>query len=86
MTNKMVHHDRNGHNIYDIFHCGATISSLAKVVGLQSRPMKCYCHKGMKNIVPSVDKTFNMTAVVILVLSLIIFVIESLQLMLLVVK
>ena len=40
----------------------------------------------MKNIVPSVDKTFNMTAVVILVLSLIIFVIESLQLMLLVVK
>ena len=38
MTYKMVHDDRNGRITRDIFHCGAMISSLAKVVGLQSRP------------------------------------------------
>ena len=38
MTYKVVHNDRNGHITRDIFHCGAMISSLAKVVGLQSWP------------------------------------------------
>ena len=62
-----VHDDCNGHFTRDIFHCGAMISSLAKVVGLQSE--KCYFGlRGMKNIVSSVDKTFNMTAVIILVI------------------
>ena len=40
----------------------------------------------MNNIVSSVDKTFNMTAVIILVTTLVIFIIGSLLLMLLAVK
>ena len=65
-TRKMSDDDRNSHVTRDIFHCGAMISSLAKVVGLQSLPKwKCYFHLGTKNIIPSVDKTFNMTAVII---------------------
>ena len=35
MANKIVHDDRNGHITCKIFHCGAMISSLAYVVGLQ---------------------------------------------------
>ena len=34
MTYKIIHGDRNGHITRDIFHCGAMISSVAKVVGL----------------------------------------------------
>ena len=48
--------------------------------------MKCYFHLSMKNIVSSVEKTFNMTAVIILVMSLIIVIIGSLLLMLLAIK
>ena len=36
MTSKVVHDDRNGHLACDFFHCEEMISSLAKVVGLQS--------------------------------------------------
>ena len=38
MTSKMIQDDRNDHITRDIFHCGAMISSLSKVIGLQSRP------------------------------------------------
>ena len=31
----MDHDDRNGHTAYNFFYCGAMISSLAKVTGLQ---------------------------------------------------
>ena len=80
MTYEIVNDDRNGHITRDIFHCGDMISSLAKVSCrlAKSAEMKCYFHLGMKNIVPSVDKTFNMTAEIILVISLIIVIIESL--------
>ena len=37
VTNKIVHHDRNGLITSYFFHFGAMISSLAKVMGLQSR-------------------------------------------------
>ena len=37
MTSKVVHNNRNGHFACYFFYSGAMISSLAKVVGLQSR-------------------------------------------------
>ena len=37
MTSKLVHDDRNGHFACDFFQCEVMISSLVKVVGLQSR-------------------------------------------------
>ena len=37
MTNKIVHHDCNSHLTCNFFDCDAMISSLAKVMGLQSR-------------------------------------------------
>ena len=37
MTNKIVHHDKNGHITSNFFRFDAMISSLAKVMGLQSR-------------------------------------------------
>ena len=35
MTSKIVHHDRNGHIISNLFHFDAMTSSLAKVMSLQ---------------------------------------------------
>ena len=37
MTRKLVHDDRNSHFACDFFQCEVMISSLANVVGLQSR-------------------------------------------------
>ena len=37
MTNKIVHHDRNGRITSNFFRFDAMISSLAKIMGLQSR-------------------------------------------------
>ena len=37
MTSKLVHDDRNGPFACDFFQCEVMISSLVKVVGLQSR-------------------------------------------------
>ena len=37
MTNSLIYHDRNGHITSIFFHFDAIISSLAKVMGLQSR-------------------------------------------------
>ena len=36
MTNKLYHHNRNGHVAHNFFNCGVKIPSLAKVTGMQS--------------------------------------------------
>ena len=38
MTSKIHHDDRDGHITRNIFHCQLLISSVAKVMGLQSCP------------------------------------------------
>ena len=40
MTNKIIHDDRNGHITSNFYSFDAMISSLAKVMGLQSRQKK----------------------------------------------
>ena len=88
MTRKLDYHDHNGHIARNIFHCYTMISSLAKVMymGLQSNlflekteDQNCYLTQYM---VLGLENAFTMTAVIILVISLIIFKIGSLKLML----
>ena len=48
ITSKSVHHDRNGHFARNFIHYDPMISSLAKVMGLQSRQKQ-----GPKNTIDS---------------------------------
>ena len=73
MTNKIHHDDCNVLITSHFFHFDAMISSLAKVMSLQSRLKqgpKCIYSK---NIILDMEKLINMTAVMILVRTLIDF-------------
>ena len=74
----MINDDRNGHITSHLPLRSHDINISKSYRLAKSAEMKCYFHVGMNNIVPSVDKTFNMTAVIILVISLIIVIIGSL--------
>ena len=83
MTSKIHHHDRNDHITNNFFHCSALITPIAKVMGLQSRERKGPFYFLTKNIILGIEKVFSMTAMVILVISLIIFIIGSMKLLVL---
>ena len=70
MTYKIVHNDRNGitRDILPLLSLDILISKSCRLA--KSAEMKCYFHLGMNNIIQSVEKTFNMTAVILLVICL----------------
>ena len=75
MASKLVHDNRNGHFACDFFHCEVMIS-LVKVVRLQSRQKNdpfFHRHQEHGSILLGMEKYFNMTAVIILVIPLICF-------------
>ena len=81
MTSKIHHHDRNGHITRNFFHCTALISPIAKVMGLQSWERKGPFYFLTKNITLGIEKVFSMTAMVILLISLISFIIGNIKLL-----
>ena len=74
----MINDDRNGHITSHLPLRSHEINIIKSYSLAKSDEMKCYFNVGMNNIVPSVDKTFSTTAVIILVISLIIVIIGSL--------
>ena len=75
MTFYEDHCDRHGHINRNVFNCYAMISSLAKVMGLQSPFFLAHLGENgrSKNMLLWVEITFSTTAVIILVVQLIIF-------------
>ena len=73
MTSKLVHDDRNGHFACDFFQCEVMISSLVKVVGLQSRQKNDpFFHRHQEHSSRH-GKVVQYTAVILLVILLICF-------------
>ena len=83
MTSKIHHHDRNGHITRNFFHCPALISPLAKVMDLQIWERKGPFYFLTNNIILGIAKAFSMTAMVILLISLITFIIGNMKLLVL---
>ena len=83
MTSKIHHHDRNGHITRNFFHCPALISPLAKVMDLQIWERKGPFYFLTNKIILGIEKAFSMTAMVILLISLITFIIGNMKLLVL---